>query len=131
MNVSDYIFDFLYSKGVDTVFMLVGGGSMYLNDAVRKSKINVICCHHEQAAAYSAIGYAKYAGKPACVLTTTGCGATNTITGILDAWQDSVPVIFISGQVKTKDINNNVRQSGIQSANIKPIVSSIVKRYYC
>ena len=125
MNVSEYIFNYLYSKGIDTVFILVGGGSMYLNDAVAKSKMKVICCHHEQACAYAAVGYSKYTNKPCVVLITSGCGGTNCITGLLDAYQDSVPVIFISGQVNNEDINYNSNECfGIQSVNINPIIKS-------
>jgi acetolactate synthase-1/2/3 large subunit len=129
MRVADYIFDFFYNKGITNVFSLVGGGSMYLNDAVSKSKMEVIYCHHEQACAMSAVGYTKYLGIPSIVLVTTGCGSTNTITGLLDEWQDSVPIIFISGQVKNTDFNPDLRQAGVQGVNIKPIISSIVKGY--
>ena len=85
------------------VFTLTGGGAMFLNDAFgNENNLKAIYCHHEQAASMAAVGYAKLNGFAACI-TTTGCGATNTMTGLLDAWQDNVPVLFISGQVKRKE----------------------------
>lgn len=130
-RVSDIIVDFLVNKGVHDVFMVSGGGSMFLTDALASCKdIKKICCHHEQAAAMAAVGYAKYKGYAACFVTT-GCGGTNTITGILNAWQDSTPCMFISGQVKTAEMLFNkdvpLRQLGVQEANITEIVKSITK----
>ena len=73
---------------------------MFLNDAFGNTvELDCIYTHHEQAAAMAALGYSKAHGVGVCV-TTTGCGATNAITGLLDAWQDSQPILFISGQVK-------------------------------
>ena len=125
MKVSDYIFTYYYSKGIDTVFTVVGGGAMYLNDALTRSKMTVVCQHHEQACSYSAVGYSKLTNKPCIVLVTSGCGSTNAITGLLTAYQDSVPVIFISGQASSNDINHILRQKGIQEVNILTIVESI------
>jgi len=133
MRVCDYVADFLYSKGIDTIFMLSGGGIMYLTDGIKKhGKINYICTHHEQAAGMAAVGYAKASRDVGACLVTTGCGATNAITACLHAWQDSTPVIFISGQVNTKELISEycfpLRQVGVQEANIIPIVKSITKK---
>lgn len=132
VRVSDLIIDFIYKLGVDTVFTVTGGGAMFLNDSLAvHSKIKTICNHHEQACAMAAVGYAKYKNSYASAIFTTGCGATNSITGVLDAWQDNVPCFFISGQVKRKETTFNakepLRQLGVQEANIIPIVSSITK----
>ncbi len=132
MRVADYISKYIENLGINDVFMVTGGGAMFLNDGVAINKnINAICNHHEQASAMAAVGYSKYKNSCAVVYATTGCGSTNTITGLLDAWQDNLPCIFISGQVKRKDsigyANLPLRQVGVQEANIIPIVSSLTK----
>ena len=132
MNVAQHLASLINSKlNLKHVFTLTGGGAMFLNDAFgNESNLKAVYCHHEQAASMAAVGYAKLNGFAACV-TTTGCGATNTLTGLLDAWQDSVPVLFISGQVKSKEtsflLEKKVRAFGVQEANIIPIVESITK----
>lgn len=132
VTVSDYIFSTLYEKyGIDTVFTVTGGGAMFLNDSLARNKnITTVFCHHEQACAMAALGYYKETGKPAGVLVTTGCGGTNAITGILDAWQDSSPVVVISGQVNLHQTSFNkdfVRQLGVQEADIISVVRSVTK----
>jgi len=132
MRVSDVIVDFLYKLGVDTVFTVTGGGAMFLNDAVAAHReMKVLCNHHEQACAMGAVGYAKLRNGFGSAILTTGCGATNATTGLLDAWQDNVPCFFISGQVKRKETTYNatvpLRQIGVQEANIVAIVESITK----
>lgn len=133
IRVADYIADFLYSTlGIKDVFLVTGGGAMFLNDGIAKhEKLNGIFNHHEQASAMAAVAYAKYKNSYAAAMTTSGCGATNAITGLLDAWQDNTPVIFLSGQVKRKETLHNsplsLRQLGVQEADIIPIVNSISK----
>ncbi|WP_051623170.1 thiamine pyrophosphate-binding protein, partial [Hydrogenovibrio marinus] len=133
IRVADYIANYLYEVlGIEHVFLVTGGGAMFLNDGVAKhGKLIPICNHHEQASAMAAVGYAKYQNSYAAVMTTSGCGATNAVTGVLDAWQDNTSVFFISGQVKRKETvynsEHNVRQVGVQEANIVPIVESITK----
>ena len=102
---------------------------MFLNDAVAAHpSMTPVCNHHEQASAMAAVAYSKYTGKPSLVSPTTGCGGTNTITGVLDAWQDSVPVIFVSGNVNLKQISpDGVRNLGVQEARIVDIVKPITK----
>lgn len=132
MRVSDVVADFIINKaGIKDVFMVSGGGVMFLNDGLAcNSEINKICCHHEQAATMAAVAYAKYKGL-GCAYVTTGCGGTNSITSVLHAWQDNTPCIFISGQVKRKEASRNcnasVRQLGVQEADIIKIVESITK----
>jgi acetolactate synthase-1/2/3 large subunit len=129
MRVADYIIDQVYKAGAHHIFSVTGGGSMFLNDAVAlHKKIIPVFNHHEQASAMSAVAYSKYTNNISAVCVTTGCGGTNTITGILDAWQDSVPVIFISGNVNLNQIApKGVRNLGVQEANIVEIVKSITK----
>ena len=132
MRVADYVIDFLEKKGIDKAFMVTGGGAMFLNDAMAQSKnIKGIFNHHEQACAMAAVGYTKVTNKPAVVMPTTGCGGTNTVTGLLDAWQDSNKVIFISGNVNKKETTymNTIplRKFGVQEANIVNIVKPITK----
>lgn len=131
-RVADIVVDFLQSLGVDTIFTVTGGGAMFLNDALAlNTKIKTICNHHEQASAMAALGYAKYKNDFGAAIFTTGCGVTNSLTGLLDAWQDSNPCIFISGQVKLKETSNQskvkLRNFGVQEANIIPVVESITK----
>tara|TARA_A100001515_G_scaffold96051_1_gene77058 strand:+ start:8414 stop:10207 length:1794 start_codon:yes stop_codon:yes gene_type:complete len=132
IRVADYIFDRISELGAKHIFMLTGGGAMFLNDAVAKNKnLSAICVHHEQAAAMGAVGYSKYENDYGVVCTTTGCGSTNTITGLLEAWQDNVKCIFISGQVNKDQTSymseTPLRQFGVQEADIVEIVKSITK----
>lgn len=133
VRVADYIADFVAEKlKVTTVFTVTGGGAMFLNDAFgNHSKLNCIYNHHEQASAMGAVGYAKHAVSFGVACFTTGCGSTNAITGVLDAWQDSTPLLCVSGQVKSKETTYNsdvnLRQFGVQEANIVKIVQSITK----
>ena len=115
--------------------MVTGGGAMFLNDGIAKSKIKGVFNHHEQACAMAALGYTKVSNKVGVVMPTTGCGSTNTITGLLDAWQDSNSVLFISGNVNKKEMTYYsdvpLRKFGVQEANILEIVDSITKYSVC
>lgn len=134
-RVADIIVDFLITKKVDTIFGLMGGGAMFLNDALalRSDKIKTIFNHHEQASSMAAVGYSKMKNGIGAAMFTTGCGSTNAVTGVLDAWQDNLPCIFISGQVKRKETSRNIRpitnlrNFGVQEADIVSIVESITK----
>lgn len=132
IRVADYVANRLYELGVGDIFTITGGGSMFLNDGVASHpNLRVICNHHEQASAMGAVAYARYRNDFGVVMTTTGCGSTNAITGLLDAWQDNIPCIFISGQAnKDQTIQSSglpLRQVGVQEANIVEIVKSITK----
>ena len=132
VRVADYVTQFLENKGIDHIFMITGGGAMFLNDGIAKSiNIKGIFNHHEQACAMAAVGYSKVNNKIAVVMPTTGCGGTNTITGLLDAWQDSNKIVFISGNVNKKETTYcsdiPLRKFGVQEANIIEIVKSITK----
>ena len=131
-RIADIVASFLVDQGIKDIFTLTGGGAMFLNDGIASNdNINAICNHHEQACAMGAVAYAKYKNGLAAAMLTTGCGATNAITGLLDAWQDNTPVIFISGQIKRKETSRNaqtnLRQFGVQEADIVSIVESLTK----
>ena len=122
MKVSDYIIKYLENKGVDTAFCITGGASAHLLESTRTSNLKVIHNYNEQACAMGADGYARVAKKPAMVLVTNGPGSSNAITGVLGAWQDSIPMIVISGQVPRNQTMraepNRIRQLGLQEADI-------------
>ncbi len=130
MKLSDYVALFLAKQGISHAFIISGGASIHLLHSLHDhSDIEAICPHHEQAAAMSADGYARVTGRPGCAIGTSGPGATNMITGIAGAWFDSVPVIYISGQVATYRMKGNtgVRQMGFQETDILPMVAPITK----
>jgi len=133
MKLSDYVVNYIESI-TDSIFLLSGGGIMHLVDSVGKSKyLNTICCHHEQGAAIAAEGYARIKNEVGVVLVTTGPGGTNAITGVAGAWLDSIPMLVISGQVKTDNITPKkngaltVRAIGFQELNLIDIVKPITK----
>ena len=135
MNVSNVIFKKLADKGIDTCFMVTGGGAMFLNDALyQNKKIRKIFCHHEQACAMAADAYYRLSGKPAIVQVTTGPGSINALNGIFGAHVDSVAMIIIAGQVKSIDMISlnkklkNLRQFGDQETDIRSISKAITKK---
>ncbi|MFA6081581.1 MAG: thiamine pyrophosphate-binding protein [Patescibacteria group bacterium] len=134
MTVSDYIFSFLTSKGVDTLFMITGGQAMFLNDAVyRNKKLNYICGHHEQALGMSADAYGRITGKLGVTLVTAGPAAINVMNGVVGGWVDSSPMMVISGQSALSYVQyqqkTKIRQYGIQGINIKPLVEKVTKYF--
>lgn len=133
MNVSERIIKFLEKKGVRHCFTVVGGHSMFLGDALFRSKIKPIFCHHEQAAAMAAEAYGRIAGL-GVVMVTAGPGCVNALNGIVGAYADSSPVLIISGANNSPEISymkkHNMRQVGLQGVNTEAIVTPIVKKYY-
>jgi acetolactate synthase-1/2/3 large subunit len=132
MRVSDYIVNKIYETGADTIFSVSGRGALFLTDAVAKhGKICNVAVHHEQSAAFAAVAYAQFSGKIGACLVSTGCASTNAITGVLSAWQDNLPCIFISGQNILNETSNytglKIRTFGQQEADIIPIIKSITK----
>ncbi len=130
MNVSEYIMDKLAQIGVDTVFMVSGGGAMFLDEALGNNpKIQHISNHHEQASVMAAEGYSRVTKNLGVALVSTGPAATNAITGVCCAWIDSIPLLVLSGQVKTPTLigDTGLRQRGTQEINIVPIVESVTK----
>lgn len=131
MKVSDYVIQFL--EGItDSVFLLSGGHIMHLVDSLRKSKLDVYCCHHEQAAVIAAEGYARIKNSWG-VAVVSAPGGPNTITGITGAWLDSIPLIVIVGQVKRDNLTPRIagipvtRQIGFQEVNLLDMVKPITK----
>ena len=111
IKVSDYIINFLIKNSLDTVFALTGGFSMHLNDSFGKhGEFDIHYQHHEQASAYSATGYTKTNSKPCIVCTTAGVAATNAISPCLVAYQDSLPILFISGQSKSIELTRTLEK---------------------
>ena len=99
MKVSDFVIKFLEEKKISTVFTVSGGGSIFLCDALYKSKkIKYVSCHHEQAVSFAAESFSRVTNKPGAAIVTTGPGGTNCTTGVASCWIDSVPTLFISGQ---------------------------------
>lgn len=129
MRVADYVFKYLKEFGVGHVFMLSGGGIMYLVDALGRSEIKYVCCHHEQAAAIAAQAYGMYDDHLGVCLITTGPGGTNALTGTGAAYMDSTPMLFISGQVKRSDFASlrGVRQFGAQENDIVSMAKPVTK----
>ena len=130
IKVSDYIIQYIKSKGVNDVFYLPGGGCIHLVHSLKVNKMNSISMLHQQSASIAVEAYAQYTKNFGVCLVTSGPGGTNAITGCAAAWLQSTPVLFLSGQVQTKDLRNhngNPRQFGFQQLNIVDIVKPITK----
>ena len=129
MRLADLVFDYLKKINVNTVYMLSGGGIMYLVDALGRSGIASVCCHHEQAASIAAQAHGMYNDDLGVCLVTTGPGGTNALTGCAAAFVDSTPVLYISGQVKTSDFASlrGVRQFGAQENDIISMAKPVTK----
>ena len=130
MKLSDYVIDSLVSEGVTHIFEVCGGALSHLLDSIYDRKdISAVSMHHEMAAAIAAEGYARVSGNIGVAMATSGPGATNLITGIGSCYFDSIPCLFITGQVNTYEykFNKPVRQIGFQETDIVNIVKPIVK----
>ena len=130
LRVADYVASFIKKIGVDCVFMVPGGGAMFLNDAIQcKKGLDFVANHNEQASSIAAEAYSRVTENIGVAVVTTGPGSTNAITGVAGAWIESVPLMIISGQVKTSDLKgkSGVRQMGPQEVDIVSIVSPITK----
>lgn len=131
-RVADYVINRLADEGIKHIFMVTGRGILYLSDAVaRTDKMESISTHHEQAAAFAAVAYSEATNNLGAALVSTGCASTNTITGVLCAWQDNIPCVFISGQNKlnetTRYTGTPIRTFGNQEADIISLVEPITK----
>ena len=133
MTVAHYIFGFLADRGVQDIFMVTGGGAMFLNDAIRQeARIRPLSCHHEQAATMAAEAYARVSSSPGVACVTTGPGGINALNGVFGAWTDSIPLVVVSGQVKREMITGSypglsMRQLGDQEVDIVGLVRGITK----
>lgn len=132
-TVAEQIADWLVRQGIEQVFSVTGGGSMFLNQALGAHPgLRCTFMHHEQACAMAAEGYARIAGKPAVVMVTTGPGSINAFNGVYGAFTDSIPMIVISGQVKRETCLSfhelpQLRQLGDQEGPTVSMASSICK----
>lgn len=131
-RVADIIMETLIEYGITDCFAVVGGGAMHLDNALLVcEKMDKWFNHHEQACAMAAEAYARYSGKMAAVCVTSGPGATNTLTGVMGAWQDSLPMIVLSGQVRyaisVPQSGLDLRYRGIQEFQIVPTVKNMTK----
>ena len=135
-NVADYICEFLAELRCFKIHGLMGGGAAGLNDGfIRNPKIQYYCYHHEQSAGYAALGEARLTKSWAIINPTTGCGGTNCYTPVLNAWQDSIPLIIISGNVNLETCTSyleaehglQLRAYGVQEHNIVQSIEKITK----
>lgn len=131
-RVADIVMETLVEQGITDCFAVVGGGAMHLDNALLVcEQMNKYFNHHEQACAMAAEAYARYSGRMAAVCVTSGPGATNTLTGVMGAWQDSLPMIVLSGQVRYEisvpKSGLDLRYRGIQEFEIVPTVRNMTK----
>lgn len=131
-RVADVIMSELAEFGCKTVFQVTGRGSLYLSDALAKEgRLQSVSMHHEQSCGYAAVADALVSDRPGVCLVSTGCGATNTVSAVLTAWQDEVPVLFLSGQhylrQTTRYTTSRIRTFGQQETDIVSIVKPITK----
>lgn len=132
MKLSDYIADFFQMNGVHTIFSVVGGGAMHLNNSFgHYKKIHCIYNHHEQASAIAAEAYYRVNNEMAGVCVTSGPGAINALNGVVGAYQDSIPMVVISGQTKTTLTTQYsglpLRTFGNQEFNIVSALENVCK----
>ena len=131
-RVADIIISTLVERGIVDCFAVVGGGAMFLDNALlHNTEMTKYFNHHEQACAMAAESYARASGKMAMVCVTSGPGGTNTLTGVMGAWVDSIPMIIISGQVRyaisVPKSGLKLRTRGVQEFNIVDTVKTMTK----
>ena len=130
MKVADYIIDFFAQKGIDKAFVVYGAANGDLIDAfTRNNKIQYVSTMHEQAAGFAAEGYAKIKRLPGLSIVTSGPGATNLVTSVANCFYESIPCIFISGQINSKFLrpDKSLRQVGFQETDVVSTVKHITK----
>lgn len=131
MKVCDYLVDFLVKKGIDTAFVFTGGAIAHVIDAVakRSNEIEYVCVQNEQVGAMAAEAYSRTGNANGVTMVTSGPGATNLITGIVGAWYDCIPAIYITGQVRTWEMTNDkgTLQDGFQEVDICSQVKKVTK----
>lgn len=130
MKIADYIMEYIAGLGIRDVFCVTGGGAMHMNNALGQcTKLTGVFMLHEQGAAIAAEAYARSRDGFGCCLVTSGPGATNALTGLVGAYIDSIPVIFLSGQAKRADLvgSQGIRQFGIQEVDIISMATPYAK----
>jgi acetolactate synthase I/II/III large subunit len=123
---SEILVTCLEREGVDTIFAYPGGASMEFHQALTRSKIRTILPRHEQGGAFAADGYARATGKAGVCMATSGPGATNLVTGLADAYMDSIPLVAITGQVPQAMIG----KGGFQETDFFGLTLPVVKHSY-
>jgi acetolactate synthase-1/2/3 large subunit len=123
MRAADAVFEALKAEGVNHVFGIPGGANLPMYDALHDAELDHIQARHEQGAGHAAEGYARATGKVGVAMATSGPGATNLVTPIADAMMDSIPTVFITGQVRTDLIGTD----GFQEADVTGITMPVVK----
>ena len=126
MRAADALMEALKAEGVEHIFGIPGGANLPIYDAVHDAEIAHIQARHEQGAGHMAEGYAKASGRVGVAFATSGPGATNLVTPIADAIMDSVPTVFVTGQVRTELIGTD----GFQEADVNGITMPIVKHSF-
>jgi acetolactate synthase-1/2/3 large subunit len=126
MNGAQAVVEALGREGVDFIFGYPGGAIMPMYDALFQHPVRHVLCRHEAAAVFAASGYARTSGRVGVCCATSGPGATNLVTGLLDAFMDSVPVVAITGQVRTELMGTD----GFQEADVCAITQGITKRNF-
>ncbi|MHB8635076.1 MAG: thiamine pyrophosphate-binding protein [Fimbriimonadaceae bacterium] len=130
IKVSDYIADWLHSKGIGHIFGIVGAGNAHIFDSVYAAgRTEIVCVHHEQAGVMAAQTYFRTCGTVTVTLLTTGAGSTNAITGVVGAWADSIPCLMLSGNENSKYTTdeNPLRMWGVQGYDSTAMVSRVCK----
>ena len=130
LNGADVVAALLVERGVETIFCITGAGNLALVDAiVRNTRIKFVFSHHEQAAVMEAQGYSRVSGKVGVALVTTGGGTVNSLSGILSAYLDSIPVLILSGNESSFHCENmqDFRAYGVQGFDSKTVAEPITK----
>ncbi|MBI3955233.1 thiamine pyrophosphate-binding protein, partial [Candidatus Gottesmanbacteria bacterium] len=130
MKLADYVAEYLVSQGIKHVFVVSGGAAIHMIDSVaRNPKIDYICSQHEQHSGAEADGYSRISNNLGAVIVTSGPGGTNLATSIANAFYDSIPIIFLCGQVSTFRLKKNpgLRQKGFQETDIVGMFKPITK----
>ncbi len=130
IKLSDYVIDYLHTRGTDHVFGMSGGAAVHLFDSAAKhADVGVTFVAHEQSAAMAADGYYRVSGRMGACIVTSGPGATNLLTGVCCSFYDSVPALMLTGQVATTRLKGErkVRQVGFQETDTLSIYASVTK----
>ncbi|MGV3530776.1 MAG: thiamine pyrophosphate-binding protein, partial [Chthoniobacteraceae bacterium] len=127
MSGADILVACLEREGVDTIFAYPGGASMHMHQSLTRSKqIRTFLPRHEQGGVFAAEGYARATGRAGVCMATSGPGATNLVTGIADAYLDSVPLIAITGQVP----QHMIGKGAFQETDVFSVTAQVVKHNY-
>ncbi|MCF4113924.1 MULTISPECIES: thiamine pyrophosphate-binding protein [Dethiosulfovibrio] len=130
MKASDWIARYLADIGVDTVFEMIGGMTTHMLDSIyREGRSRIVTVHHEQAGAIAACGWAQVKGLPGVALATSGPGAVNLLTGIGTCYFDSIPAVFLTGQVNRNELSTglSMRQLGFQETDVVSMAKAVTK----